>query len=137
VIRLPGARTKNKRAHVVPLAPAAVAILQAVPRISDQLVFVGIGSWSWPKTRLDELVKLGQPWVLHDIRRSVATGLREHVGADPHLVELIINHVSGTRGGVAGIYDRSERLAERRRALERWAELVTGETAGAEVVRLR
>jgi integrase len=141
VIRLPGSRTKNKRPHLVPLAPAAVAVLKTAPRISDALVFVGFASWSWAKMALDELVKLDQPFVIHDIRRSCATGLREHLGADPHLVELIINHVGGTRGGVAGIYDRSTRLAERRRALERWADLVlraAGEpVGGAKIVNLR
>jgi integrase len=141
VVRLPGSRTKNKRPHAVPLVPAAVEVLKAVPRLSDVLVFVSLGSWSRPKRALDGLVGLKAPWVIHDLRRSVATGLREHVGADTHLVELIINHASGSRGGVAGVYDRSERLAERRRALERWADLVlraAGEpVADAEVVQLR
>jgi hypothetical protein len=81
------------------------------------------------------------PWTIHDIRRSVATGLREHLSGDTHLVELAINHVSGSRGGVAGTYDRSERMSERRRLLERWAELVlhaAGEPVeGAQVVHLR
>jgi hypothetical protein len=79
--------------------------------------------------------------VIHDIRRSVATELHERGGVDTHLVELILNHVSGTRGGVAGVYDRSERLAERRRALESWALTVlraVGEPVeGATVVRMR
>jgi integrase len=134
VIRLPGSRTKNARPHVIPLAPVAVEILEAVSRINDTLVFVGLGAWSYAKKALDTRAPLGASWVIHDIRRSVATGLREHVGADTHLVELVLNHVGGTRGGVAGTYDRSERLAERRRVLEAWARLVTGEGAGAEVV---
>jgi integrase len=137
VIRLPGSRTKNNRPHLVPLAPAAVAILETVPRTSDLLVFIGFASWSYAKKALDDRVPLSPPWVIHDIRRSVATGLREHAAADTHLVELILNHVGGTRGGVAGVYDLSERMAERRRALERWAELVTGEGAAKIVVRLR
>jgi len=61
-----------------------------------------------------------EPWTLHDIRRTVATSLREQRFADTHLVELILNHVSGTRGGVAGTYDRSERLDDRRKSLELW-----------------
>jgi integrase len=126
VIRLPGSRTKNKRAHTIPLAPAAVEILEATPRTSDLLVFTGFASWSRAKKALDAMVPLSPRWVVHDVRRSVATGLREHFDADVHLIELILNHVGGTRGGVAGTYDRSERLAERRRVLERWAELVTG-----------
>jgi integrase len=135
LITLPGSRTKNRRVHTIPLAPAAVEILEAVPRISDAMVFFHFG-WSRAKVALDAKVEL-PAWVVHDIRRSVATGLREHLGVDSHLAELIINHAGGTRAGVAGVYDRSERLAERRRALERWAELVTGEGAGAQVINLR
>jgi integrase len=139
VISLPGSRTKNKRPHVIPLAPAAVEVLEAVPRISDTLVFFNFG-WSRAKVALDAKVEL-PPWVIHDIRRSVATGLREHPGVDSHLAELIINHAGGTRGGVAGTYDRSERLADRMRALERWADLVlraAGEpVGGAKIVNLR
>jgi integrase len=136
-VALPGSRTKNRRPHLIPLAPAAVAIIAGVLRINPTLVFPGVGSWSRPKERLDGIVKLRAPWVLHDIRRSVATGLREHLGADSHLVELILNHVSGSRAGVAGVYDRSERLGDRRRVLERWAELVTGARTAAKVVNLR
>jgi integrase len=137
VIRLPGSRTKNNRPHLVPLAPAAVAILEAAPHINDTMVFVGFASWSHVKKALDVVVPLPH-WTIHDIRRSVATGLREHAAAaDTHLVELILNHTGGTRSGVAGTYDRSQRLAERRRVLEAWARLVTGESAGAKVTRLR
>jgi integrase len=123
-INLPGSRTKNKRPHVVPLAPAAADLLREVPRVNDVVAFPNFGGWTHSKRALDKRLELAQPWVVHDIRRSVATGLREHVDADTHLVELVINHVSGSRGGVAGVYDRSERLADRRRVLERWAELV-------------
>jgi integrase len=136
LISLPGSRTKNKRPHVVPLAPAAVEVLEATLRVNDTLTFVGFGGWSWAKKALDAKVALPH-WTIHDIRRSVATGLREHLAVDTHLAELIINHAGGSRGGVAGVYDRSERLAERRRALERWAELVTGEGADAKIMNLR
>jgi integrase len=123
VIELPGGRCKNGLPLVVPLAPAAVAMLANVPRVSDHAVFPNFRSWSHAKIKLDDLVKL-EPWTVHDIRRSAATGWREHLGADPHVVELALNHVSGTRGGVAGTYDRSVRLRERRELLEAWAELV-------------
>ena len=93
------------------------------------------------KARLGVLVPLA-PWTIHDIRRSAATGWREHLQADPHLCELAINHAGGARSGVAGTYDRSVRLNERRTLLEAWAALVTeaaGEpvpTAADNVVRL-
>ncbi len=75
--------------HVIPLAPAAVQILAAAPRLSAHRVFVNFRSWSWAKSRLDGLVGL-KPWVVHDCRRSAATGWREHLQADPHLCELAI-----------------------------------------------
>jgi integrase len=140
VIQLPGSRTKNKREHLIPLAPAALAVIDGVRRFNDRVVFPSF-AWGHAKAALDGLVKLDPPWVIHDIRRSVATELHERGGVDAHLVELILNHVSGTRGGVAGVYDRSDRLAERKRVLERWGNAVlraAGEPVGdAEVVNLR
>ena len=66
-----------------------------------------------------------QPWTLHDLRRTFVTGMVElHV--PPHVVELVVNHISGTRAGVAGTYNRSELLPERKAALERWATHVQG-----------
>ena len=131
VLELPGSRTKNALPLAVPLAPAAVAILASVPKMSTSAVFTGFRSWSHSKARLDDL--LGIPaWMVHDLRRSCATGWREHLAVDQHLAELALNHVSGSRAGVAGTYDRSQRLAERRTLLEKWAELVL-EAAGEPV----
>jgi hypothetical protein len=61
------------------------------------------------------------------------------LGVPPHVVELMVNHVSGTRGGVAGIYNRSEMRAERKAATERWAAHVAGIVSGSadNVVALR
>ena len=66
-----------------------------------------------------------QPWTLHDLRRTFVTGMVElHV--PPHVVEFTVNHISGTRAGVAGTYNRSELMHERKEALERWATHVAG-----------
>jgi len=138
VIRLPGSRVKNGRAHLIPLAPAARALLEGAPRISDSRVFVGLSSWSWAKRKLDELAPIQPAWVLHDIRRSCRTLWREKLGLDGHLAELLLGHV---RPGIESVYDRAERLGDRRRALEAWARLVmtaAGAPAdGAKVGRLR
>jgi integrase len=121
-IVLPPARTKNNREHVVPLAPQARAILDRQPRQSE-LVFgrFARGMWAEWKQRLDVLDLA--PWVLHDIRRSVATGMAE-IGILPHIIEAVLNHVSGHRAGVAGIYNRARYLDDMREALERWADYV-------------
>ena len=59
-------------------------------------------------------------WTLHDIRRSVVTHLHERGFAPPHVVEAIVNHVSGHQGGVAGVYNKAQYLPERRQALVLW-----------------
>jgi integrase len=128
VLSLPGSRTKNGLPLLVPLAPAAAAVLAGTPRLSDHRVFVGFRAWGWGKSRLDMMIGIPS-WRIHDLRRSAATGWREHLQADSHVCELALNHVSGSRGGVAGTYDRSERLKDRQKLLERWAALVL-EAAG-------
>jgi integrase len=137
-IDLPKERTKNRLPHVVPLAEQAMACLPA-KRNSTLKVFGkfdnGFSGWGKAKAELDAAVlavrrkadpkaKAMPGWVVHDLRRTFATQMRELGFADTHLVELIINHVSGTRAGVAGVYDKSERLADRRKALEAWGKQV-------------
>jgi integrase len=129
----PQSRTKNHRAHVVPLAPMVRDILAGVPTNGD-LIFTTNGStpvsgWSKIKGRLDARMRPTAPWRLHDLRRSAVTGMGE-LGIRPDVIELVVNHVSGSRGGIAGTYNRSELMPERRAALEHWAahvsELVSG-----------
>jgi integrase len=134
-ITLPSSRTKNKRQHSIPLSGPALDILKAQPRRANEdgalreLVFGvgqrGFSGWSRCKERLDERIaqKNAMPllaWRLHDIRRSVATGMAD-LGVQPHIIEAVLNHVSGSKAGVAGIYNRSTYEPEKRRALELWA----------------
>ena len=60
-------------------------------------------------------------WTLHDLRRTAATVMADRLGVLPHIVEAILNHVSGHRAGVAGVYNRASYAAEIRAALDRWA----------------
>jgi integrase len=148
---LPGARTKNKRPHVVPMPPVAREIIAArldagkqlhdmLDPNGDQLVFTTTGTtpisgWSKMKRILDSLMTGVPPWVIHDLRRTAVTGMAE-MGIAPHVVELIVNHVSGHKAGIAGIYNRSEQMPARRAALERWADHVVGEPS-VKVVALK
>jgi integrase len=143
---IPRSRTKNGRAHVVPLPPLVRNLIDSVKAKPDSnLVFTTTGrtpvsGWSRAKARLDAAMldiarkerrhdAVVRPWRLHDLRRSFVTGLIElHV--PPHVVELAVNHISGIRAGVAGTYNRSELLSERRDALERWAVHVQGLVTG-------
>ena len=59
-------------------------------------------------------------WRHHDLRRTVATRMAD-LGIEPHVIEAVLNHVSGTKAGVAGVYNRSLYAAEKRAALATWA----------------
>ena len=124
---LPPERTKNGRPHHVPLSRQAVEILAARPRLEGrEAVFGrsdgrGFSGWSKCKQRIDAEVMLAKPWVIHDLRRTVVTGMAE-IGVAPHVIEAIVNHVSGHKGGVAGIYNRATLMPERTAALQRWAD---------------
>jgi integrase len=130
---IPSGRTKNKRAHVVPLSPTARELIASMSG-DGELVFstdgahpVSIGSKI--KRRLDAAMRIS-PWRTHDLRRTTVTGMAE-LGIRPDVIERVVNHVSGNaRSGVAGIYNRSELLSERRAALERWAVHVMGLISG-------
>ena len=138
---IPGARTKNHRPCVVPLAPMAKGL---VTRGSSDFIFTTTGrspvsGWGRLKRRLDEAVGDDfPPWVLHDLRRTAATGMAD-IGIMPHIVEACLNHVSGAKAGVAGIYNRSAYAPEKKAALERWASHVDGLVEGkpANVIALR
>jgi integrase len=139
---IPGARTKNRRAHVVPLAPLARELIASVVASSGDFVFTtdgstGVSIGSRIKRRLDAAMGI-PPWRLHDLRRTAVTGMAE-LGIRPDVIELAVNHVSGQRGGIAGVYNKSELLPERRVALERWATHLQGLVAARpeNVVSLR
>jgi integrase len=123
-IKLTGDRTKSGEPHVIPLSAAANNLLTDAPRIAgSQLVFTtngrtAVSGWSRAKERLDDIVKI-DPWRIHDLRRTVATGL-QRLGVGLQVVESILGHVSGSRAGVVGIYQRHTYDVEKRAALEAW-----------------
>jgi integrase len=112
---IPRERTKNGLPHEVPLSDAALEILWSIPRREGRKFVFGEGQggfsgWSKSKARLDARIAktraVVRPWRLRDLRRTVATRLGE-LGILPHVVEAILNHVSGHKAGVAGIYNMS------------------------------
>jgi integrase len=155
IITLPPARTKNKREHAVPLSDQVQNILKGRKRIAGRdLVFGGgeggFSGWSKAKENLDKRLLEAHrkasgkkapampDWRLHDARRSVATGMAG-IGILPHVIEAVLNHVSGHKAGVAGVYNRATYLPEKTAALTRWADhlqsIVTGK--GGLIVPLR
>lgn len=126
---IPADRAKNDTEHLVPLSPAAVDLLRAAPRFDGDLVFASarrgdtpFSGWSKAKRSLDGQSKV-EGWRLHDLRRTVATGMAAD-GTAPHVVEAVLNHRSGTISGVAAVYNRHQYADEKREALDLWADRV-------------
>lgn len=153
---IPADRAKNGVVHIVPLSDSVVQELDAIaggkgwPKSGFVLSTTGrtpISGFSKAKKALDakvlELRKKGSvagselellpAWRLHDLRRTVATGL-QRLGVRFEVTEAVLNHVSGAKGGVAGIYQRHDWKDEKRAALGAWAahvdRLISGTEAG-------
>jgi integrase len=80
-----------------------------------------------------------EPWILHDLRRTAATGMAG-LKIAPHVVDRVLNHTSGTIRGVARVYNRFEYRDERKAALEAWGRKIDSITSGhapGNVVSLR
>jgi integrase len=140
-IVLPGERTKNGIEHCVPLSGEAMTILEGAPRLRD-LVFGGgqdgFTDWSKSKIALDAASGV-TGWTLHDLRRTCATGMA-NIGVLPHVIEAVLNHVSGHKAGVAGVYNLSVYSKEKREALNRWANhvrVIVAQAEGANVTKLK
>ena len=124
---IPGARTKNGAAHLVPLSPQAQALLRVCPQLDDSaLVFPGLkgpfNGFGKAKGTLDSASGV-KDWRLHDLRRTVATGL-QRLGVRLEVTEAVLNHVGGSRAGIVGVYQRHDWAEEKRAALSAWGERV-------------
>jgi integrase len=137
---LPATRAKNGAAHVVPVSKPARALLG---KRGSGPVFPGrdgtFGGWSKSKAALDRRMLAGlqdlarergedaseelADWRLHDLRRTVATGL-QRLGVRLEVTEAVQNHVSGSRAGIVGVYQQHDWAKEKRAALEAWGKRV-------------
>lgn len=130
---IPGHRTKNGAPHEVQLSSQALYILSARAKYAESdLVFPAtrsrtkgaqnaISGFSGMKKSLDEVSGV-QDWRLHDVRRSFATHTTERLGVMPAVADKVLAHKTGVISGVAAIYNRAELRAERREALQKWAD---------------
>jgi integrase len=146
--RLPAARCKNGRAHDVPLSGAALDILAALPGFAGGKFMLttdggqtASSNYGKGKQRLDRLLPPDfPPFVLHDLRRSVASGMAR-IGVALPTVEKVLNHTSGTFAGIVGVYQKHDFAQEKQRALAAWGRhmmmLASGEPAEAKIVKLR
>jgi integrase len=138
---IPASRAKNGATHIVPLSDQAREQLRSLPQFNE-LVFPGLrgafNGWSKAKAALD--AKSGVTnWRLHDLRRTMATGL-QRLGVRLEVTEQVLNHVSGSRAGIVGVYQRHDFALEKRAALQAWGEqviaIVEGHVAANNVVTL-
>jgi len=132
---IPPARTKNGKPHALPIMPMMRAIIEAVPHMAgrDQLFgdrSHGFTVWNRSKIALDARCGVAD-WTLHDLRRTTATRMAD-LGVQPHIIEAVLNHQSGHRRGVAGIYNRSPYEREARAALAAWHDHVRALIEGGE-----
>jgi integrase len=143
LLRLPPERTKNGRAHTLPLPSMALDIIATVHQIVGRDHLFGersnLGFTQWDaKRELDARLGDMAEWTLHDLRRTAATGMA-NIGVQPHVIEAVLNHISGHKVGVAGIYNRSNYEREAKAALALWADHVRALVEGTakKVVPLR
>jgi integrase len=133
-ILLKGDRTKNGEDHIIPLSAMACELLDAMPRLAESpfvfstTVITPISGWSKVKARIDgmmraELGEAFEPWRLHDLRRTAATGL-ERIGVPLQVTEALLGHTAGSKGGIAGIYQLHDYAEEKRAAIEKWGQHV-------------
>jgi integrase len=133
----PSEKTKNRKGHIVHLAPEARELLAALPRRTDtDLIFstngkTAVSGFSKAKARLDSLIAKGDPkieianWRLHDFRRTCVTWLAG-AGFNPAVADKILNHTTATGITTVGkVYQRAEYLQERKQALNAWARHVS------------
>jgi integrase len=132
-MRLTGDRTKNGEPTMVPLNDLAIAELDGVARgdtwpkrgrVFPTSTGAAFTAYHKGKTKLDKLIALdgGDPvplWRLHDLRRTLATGF-QRLGVRFEVTEAVLNHVGGSRSGVAAIYQRHDWKPEKRDALAAW-----------------
>jgi integrase len=140
------ARVKNNQPHEVPLSTAALAVLERVlPVAGSPFVLTNGGAspasgYSKGKRRLDALLPADMPaWRLHDLRRTAASGLAR-LGINLPVIEKVLNHSSGSFGGIVGVYQKHSFADEKRQALEAWGNFVAALVEGkptSKVVRLR
>jgi integrase len=145
VVTIPGERTKNHRTLVLPLPRVAIDLLRSAPRRDERIYVFGnrggaFSAWSYSTLALNARIAAAEGkslahWTLHDLRRTMRTGLGR-LRVAPHVAELVINH---TKRGVEATYDRYSYEREIKDALALWADHVAGLVAGrtAKVVPLR
>ena len=119
--------TKSKRAHLVPLSPLVIDLLNALPKFGP-FVFTTdgqthISNFTKLKSKLDTFILADDKgemsgWRFHDLRRSTAS-LLQRLGVPVEVIGKVLDHAS--HGVTAKVYALYKYEPEKRNALDRWA----------------
>jgi integrase len=138
-LTIPANIAKNARESVIPLCASSAALLAPLLRKqppANGYIFSArtptskpFNGWSKAKEQLDKLSGV-DGWTIHDLRRTFATRLAE-MGVAPHVIERLLNHITGTISGISAVYNRAKYAEEMRSAIEAWEarvqEILSGE----------
>jgi integrase len=122
-ITFPSEITKNARVSKIPLGAMARRVIEETPRHSP-LLFPARGRATRPFNGFgaskESLDKCGvENFVHHDLRRTFATSMAR-LGVRLEVTEKLLNHVSGSMGGIVGVYQRHDFMDEMREAISRY-----------------
>lgn len=115
VLTFPSSFTKNKRRHSIPVSEQVLELLEGVPFGQNGNPWNG---WSNGKRRIDKYVEIPH-WTIHDLRRTFST-IHAEIGTPIHITERLLNHASGSTGGIVGVYNKYQYLDEMREAQEKY-----------------
>lgn len=129
-ITLPSSITKNKRTHTFPYGLLTASVLERIANIHDTYLFPPSRTHvrgkpttcfnGWPKAKEAFDKKCGvSDWTLHDLRRTFASNLAA-LGIALPTIEKLLNHVSGSFGGIVAVYQRHNWMPEMRAAIDAW-----------------
>ena len=114
--------------RIIPLSAPALELLNSMPRFAGcDFVFTTNGvqpPTAWSRHKRELVDKSGvDGWVIHDLRRTVATGMQK-LGIALPVTETVLGHTSGSRAGIVGVYQRHDFAQEKRAALDAWGKHV-------------
>jgi integrase len=129
-------RTKNGRKHAVHLSDLAMAIIENMPTVKNDAGYLFSTNgrtfatgYSKAKTALDKAMGPMPAWRLHDLRRTMVSGMAR-IGVALPVVERCVNHISGSFAGIVGVYQRHDFAKETAAAFGAWALHVEGVATG-------
>src|SRR5262249_39360961 len=118
LITLPPERCKNGRRHELPISSQVRAVLERQTRRNEWVFGSKFTGWASAKAKLDKRLDGVAKWTIHDIRRSAATMMADRLNVLPHVIEAVLNHQSGSKAGVSGIYNRARYQDQMKEALQ-------------------